>query len=117
VHDVHAFSGVGLRPLSPVHLRAVDEGGDLRLSWVRRSRVSADGWDGLDVPLGEETERYVVRVMDGAAVVREAVVDTPQWVYAAAEQVADGGVAGKRVEVAQVSAVVGPGGWAVRAFH
>ena len=43
----------------PVHLRAEETaGGDLSLSWVRRSR---QGWalaDGADTPLGEETERY-----------------------------------------------------------
>lgn len=115
-HEVHAFAGIGLRPLSPVHLRVSDQGGDLGVTWVRRSRVSADSWDGLDVPLGEESESYVVRVMDGPVLVREVLVSTPGWLYGAADQAADGGVAGKRIEVAQVSAVVGPGGWAVLAL-
>ena len=115
-HQVRAFDGIGLRPLSPVHLRVADQGGDLAVSWVRRSRVSADSWDGLDVPLGEESERYLLRVMEGAQIRREVLLDGPDWVYAAADQAADGGIAGKRVEVAQVSAIVGPGGWAVRAL-
>lgn len=109
-HAVHAFDGVGLRPLSPVHLRA--EGtGDLTIRWIRRSRIGADSWDGLDVPLGEEAERYLVRVMDGAQILREAEVGAPEWIWSAADQAADGGAAGRRVEVAQVSAVTGPGGW------
>lgn len=115
-HQEHAFAGVGLRPLSPVHLRATAQGGDLGVSWVRRSRIAADSWDGLDVPLGEESEAYVVRVMQGGQVLREVTVSVPAWVYSAADQAADGGAAGKRVEVAQVSAIVGPGGWAVMDF-
>ena len=44
-----AFSG-GMRaetPLAPVHLSAVRmEDGDIALSWLRRSRMDADGWGG-----------------------------------------------------------------------
>lgn len=115
-HEVHAFEGVGLRPLSPVHLRVRDAGGDLVASWVRRSRISADSWDGLDVPLGEEGESYLLRVMEGAQIRREVTLSAPFWTYSAADQVTDGGAAGKRIEVAQISAIVGPGGWAVRSF-
>ena len=112
-HEVHAFSGIGLRPLSPVHLRVrAAAGGDLTLSWVRRSRISADGWDALDVPLGEESERYLLRIMEGPAVLRETVVEAPAWTYPAALQAGDGGITGRRVEVAQISATYGPGGWA-----
>jgi hypothetical protein len=115
-HQVHAFSGIGLRPLSPVHLRVADQGGDLGLSWVRRTRIGGDAWDGAEVPLGEEAEAYRVRVMQASQLVREVVVDTPEWVYTAADQAADGGVAGRRVEVAQVSALYGAGAAAVVAF-
>ena len=55
-------SGASIAPPSPVHLRATERAdGGLALSWVRRSR---QGWrwsDDLDVPLGEESERYAVR--------------------------------------------------------
>ncbi|MEM6618552.1 MAG: glycoside hydrolase TIM-barrel-like domain-containing protein, partial [Pseudomonadota bacterium] len=46
-----AFDFVALRPLSPVHLRAF-VGGSLQVTWVRRTRVDGDSWQGLDVPLG-----------------------------------------------------------------
>lgn len=50
-------SGRGLRPFSPVHLQAVREqpSGDVRLSWIRRTRLGGDSWV-ADVPLGEEVE-------------------------------------------------------------
>ncbi|MEG8224015.1 hypothetical protein OSJ57_26010, partial [Sphingomonas sp. HH69] len=62
------------------------------------------GWaSGGDVPLGEESERYVVTVLDGGAVVRAAESTVPQWQYDAAMIAADG-VAGRALvlEVRQV---------------
>jgi len=108
-HQVHAFAGIGLRPYAPVHLRVSDQGGDLAVTWVRRTRIGGDGWEGTEVPLGEEAEAYRVRVMQAGQLVREVTVSSPEWVYSAADQVADGGVAGRRVEVAQVSALYGAG--------
>jgi hypothetical protein len=50
-------SGSGLRPFSPVHLKAVRDQatGDVRLSWIRRTRLGGDSW-AAEVPLGEEVE-------------------------------------------------------------
>ncbi len=39
------FSGLGLRPLSPVALAARWLGGDLSLCWIRRTRIGGDSWD------------------------------------------------------------------------
>lgn len=90
-----AFDGIGLRPLSPVHLRARRvEGGAIRLSWVRRTRLGGDSWAGLDVPLGEELEAYEVEIRDGDAVKRILAVGEPQAVYTEADQTADFGSAG-----------------------
>lgn len=104
--------GVNLRPLSPVHLTGTRAGdGGLTVRWIRRTRI-AGGWNnGADVPLGEESERYVVEVMDGATVKRAWEVVAPVAVYPAAEQVTDfGAVQGSvSVRVAQVSSVVGRG--------
>ena len=58
--------GEGLRPPSPVHLRASRIGDELWVSWVRRSRSSWAWIDGIDAPLGESVERYRVRV-EGSA--------------------------------------------------
>ena len=73
VHRVETFVGVGLRPYRPVHLRAkrrADQG--IELAWTRRTRIDGDSWTGPDVPLGEEREDYLVRVVQAGAVLREA---------------------------------------------
>ncbi len=79
------------------------------ISWVRRTRIDGDDWSGLDVPLGEESESYLVRVRSGAAVLREDLTDTPQWHYSAAMKSTDGVSSPYSVEVAQASAVFGAG--------
>ncbi|SEQ64169.1 baseplate multidomain protein megatron [Thalassovita taeanensis] len=109
-HFALAFSGVGLKPYAPVHMKALrDVGGDLALSWVRRTRVDGDSWDALEVPLGEESEAYLVRVLSAGQVVREISVSNPEWMYSAAEQALDGVEAPFEVSVAQVSAPYGAG--------
>ena len=110
LHKVEAFEGNGLRPYSPTHLRATKEGGgDIGVTWIRRTRIEGDDWTGLDVPLGEETESYLVRVLNGDAVVRETTVGSAEWTYTAAQQASDGITAPVSVEVAQVSARFGAG--------
>lgn len=106
---VHAFDGNGLRPYAPGHLRYSDSGGDLVFDWIRRTRIDGDGWDLPEVPLGEETESYTVRVQQSGAVVREAVVSEPSWTYGEAQRQADGLVGLYDVTIAQNSARFGPG--------
>jgi hypothetical protein len=116
-HQVLAFEGIGLRPYRPAHLRAVEDGAALALSWVRRTRVDGDNWDGPDVPLGEESERYLLRVLRDGKLLREVSLEAPGWVYDASARADDGTQAGSapfRIAVAQVSARVGPGYFAVR---
>ncbi|SDN34327.1 Putative phage tail protein [Lutimaribacter pacificus] len=104
------FGGVGLRPYAPAHLRA-RRGADgvLGVSWMRRTRTGGDSWDGIDVPLGEEREQYLVRVTQGGAILREVMIAEPGWSYDAATELADTGGAAFELAVAQVSAEVGPG--------
>jgi len=68
VHAPIALRGITLRPPSPVHPRrrtAAD--GTLELGWTRRAR-GAWGWsDGVDAPLQEQAERYLVTLGDPAA--------------------------------------------------
>ena len=110
VSETRAFQGVGLRPYAPVHLRAVPDGsGGHAFSWIRRTREDGDSWEGLDVPLGEASEAYLVRVYDGALKVREETVTTPAWAYGAAARVSDGTTGAYAVEVAQISDRFGPG--------
>ena len=109
-HVVAAFDGVGLRPYAPAHLKAVsDAGGDVHVSWVRRTRIDGDSWQSLDVPLGEDFESYLIRVWDGATLVREDFSTTATWLYDAAMITADGVSGSIEIAVAQVSAQFGAG--------
>ena len=65
VTAVITAAGATLRPLSPVQPRVETGGGGVSLGWTRRSR-GAWGWsDGVDVPLNEQAEAYLVGI--GAA--------------------------------------------------
>jgi len=109
-HTVQAFSGVGLRPLAPVHLRLEGQPGQDRvLRWIRRTRVGGDRWETPEVPLGEEREEYVVRVTQAGTIRRQQSVSMPQWSWTAAAQAADGLSGAIELQVAQVSALYGPG--------
>ena len=109
LHLVEAFDGNGLRPYAPGHLRAEIIAGDIAISWVRRTRIDGDSWDLGDVPLGEETEAYLIRVRKGTDLLHEAATTTPQWTYTQADQASDGAAGAVSVEVAQISARYGPG--------
>lgn len=83
------LDGRSLLPPAPVHLRAAVESGGVRLSWIRRSRIGWGWHDGVDAPLGEESERYRITIARGDGVVRQVEVETPSWLYAADELAAD----------------------------
>ncbi len=110
-HLTESFRGNGLRPYAPVHLRGARDGaGGLHIAWIRRTRIDGDSWQSVDVPLGEEGESYLVRVVAaGGALLRETIVSQPQWTYGAAEQSADGAVLPFSIDIAQISQSYGPG--------
>jgi hypothetical protein len=110
VHRVETFVGVGLRPYRPVHLRASRRADDgIELVWTRRTRIDGDGWTAPEVPLGEERELYLVRVLREGAMLRELSSVVPRLVYTAGEQAEDGAGGTLAFEVAQVSDRFGPG--------
>ncbi|WP_137389926.1 baseplate multidomain protein megatron [Rhodoligotrophos defluvii] len=109
----HAFSGMGLRPLSPVHIRGRRlASGDVELRWIRRTRAGGDSWHMVEVPLAEEREAYEIDVLDGADAVKRTIT-APQSpaIYTASAQLADfGSLPGNlTVMVYQISAAVGRG--------
>lgn len=65
------FSARGLRPLSPCHLNCKIHSDGWLVSWIRRGRIDADSWHGMDIPLGEESEEYKIRVKRGGEPVME----------------------------------------------
>lgn len=109
VHRVEAFAGVGLRPLSPCHLRAEAMTSGWSITWLRRTRIDGDSWENFEVPLGEAQELYRLRVFNGTSVVREVTLGSPEWSYSAALAAADGVAGGFELRVAQMSDTFGPG--------
>jgi hypothetical protein len=99
-----------LKPLAPVHVAAVRKSDGVHISWIRRTRIEGDGW-GVEVPLGEDAEAYVLDILSGVAVIRSIASSTPQALYAAADELADFGSlqTSLHVRVAQLSATVGAG--------
>lgn len=108
-----SFAGVGLRPLSPVHLSATRAaGGDITLRWIRRTRQGGDSWESVEVPLAEDEERYAIDIMAGATVLRSLETVTPMLTYDAAAQTTDFGTTDfsmLTIRVAQLSRSFGRG--------
>ena len=116
VTEAHAFTSLGLRPLSPVHLQGKrDPGsGDWTFIWVRRTRVDGDGWEAAEVPLSEESELYQLEILDapGGDVLRTVtVLGTQAYLYSTADQTTDFGSPqwNVAIRVMQISASYGAG--------
>lgn len=104
-------TGVGKRPLSPVHVAGTrDTSNNLTVTWVRRSRLRSPGLAG-PVPLGEASEAYEVDILSGVTVVRTISSTSPTITYTAAQQTTDGLTPGNPVtlRVYQLSDVAGRG--------
>lgn len=108
-HQALAFDGVGLRPYAPAHLRAPKVGTDRQISWIRRTRIDGDSWQGTEVPLGEDSEAYLLRIRDAGGLKREEALGAPAFTYSDAMQVSDSVTLPYTIEIAQVSARFGPG--------
>jgi hypothetical protein len=110
VLKVEAFEAAGLRPYPVAHLRVTGAmGSDIVVSWTRRTRIDGDSWQSVEVPLGEEAEAYLVRVREGETLLAETVVTEPRFTFGLALQAGVATPGEAQVEVAQVSAQVGPG--------
>lgn len=106
---VEAFDGIGLRPYPVAHLRHDIQGGDVQCNWKRRTRIDGDSWQSSEVPLGEESEAYLVRIIQAASVVAEYSVNLPAFGYTVGMRSADGVTGAFDVSVAQVSQRFGAG--------
>ena len=69
--------------LSPVHIRAKrSNAGNYEVSWIRRGTLNADAWDGVDIPMDVNEEKYYISVLDVVgAVKREASTSKPSFSY------------------------------------
>lgn len=109
------YTCADLKPYAPDHLNAfLDTGGDILLSWVRRTRLGGEMDDLVDVPLSEETEEYEIDIYNpaGTTILRTLTSTSELVVYTAANVLADQGTATPatvKVGIYQMSASVGRG--------
>src|SRR6185437_8702178 len=87
-----------LRPLAPVHVKAVRGGSGVTFTWIRRTRIDGDSWVG-EVPLGEDSEQYALDIVSGSTVVRTLTAAAPTVLYASADELADFGAAQSALHV------------------
>ena len=106
-----SVAGEPLFPLSPVRPKAWRTGDGIVLSWSRRTRIDGDSWELAEVPLGEESERYELGILDGEDRLHAEIVNAPGWVYPAAQELADFGSPQQEIALSlrQLSATVGRG--------
>lgn len=104
-----AFSGIGQRPYAVSHLRATKESGGVRLRWIRRTRIGGDSWQGLEVPLSEAREAYVLRIKKDGMICREVELRGNEFLYDWSMQSADQVGSNWEAEVAQISDAFGAG--------
>ncbi|WP_375331238.1 glycoside hydrolase TIM-barrel-like domain-containing protein [Candidatus Tisiphia endosymbiont of Oplodontha viridula] len=84
------FMARNLKPLAPVHTKSEkDKQGNIIISWIRRSRIDSDWRDYVDVPLGEEFEKYQVDIKSGNNVIRTLEASSPNVIYSKQAQTAD----------------------------
>lgn len=109
VTDV-TFDNLNAKPWSVVKIDGSRDGSNnLTITWSRRSRrIAAALWTPV---LEEDSEKYLVYIMNGAAIVRIFNPVTETELYTAAEQTSDGFTPGDpiTVKIYQVSATVGNG--------
>lgn len=105
-----AARGVGLRPFAPAHPAArKTDAGDVVVGWVRTTRIGGDSWRTADVPLGEEFERYRLRILSGGTELRVLETASPGFSYTAAMQAADDATGTLELRIAQLSTAFGYG--------
>ncbi len=80
------LAGIGMRPLSPVHGRIVPGlDGSIDLRWARRARGAWNWQDGGEVPLGEQSEAWLVTFGPPDTPLAQWPCDTSQLHLEAAE--------------------------------
>ncbi|MBI2262290.1 MAG: glycoside hydrolase TIM-barrel-like domain-containing protein [Caulobacterales bacterium] len=80
---VFTTSGVHDRPRSPAHLRRLVRGdGAIDLTWVARSRLDGDRWDGE--PAAPDPSRFRIRLLDAEVPVRTIEVNVAMATCSAA---------------------------------
>lgn len=106
------YRGTCYKPYTVCHVKSArDVAGNLQIGWVRRTRISGDWRDGVDVALGETREKYEVDIIKADDVVRTIKTTESAASYSAAEQMADFGAVQSEIKtrIYQLSDKVGRG--------
>lgn len=106
------IAGASARPFSPVAVAGSrNGGGDLTITWIRRSRIGTELPNSGDIPLDEPSEKYEVDILDGPDVVRTISVTAPTASYTGAQQTTDFGAPQPSINVRiyQIGQLVGRG--------
>lgn len=100
-----------LRPYAPVKVSARRTLAGVEIAFLRRSRVNADNWEPLDIPLGEDISAFEIDVLNGAAVQRTIAVAQSPAIYPAQQEIADFGTPRTSLDlrIHQLSAIAGRG--------
>ncbi|WP_342269472.1 GTA baseplate fiber-binding domain-containing protein [Rickettsia endosymbiont of Orchestes rusci] len=76
------YTGRALKPFAPVYAQAIkDAEGNINISWLRRSRIDNDWRDYVDVPIGEELEKYEIDIKKKNKTVRILESNTSKIIY------------------------------------
>ena len=108
-------TGSSLKPYSVSHLRAVKENtNDIKIKWIRRSRINGEWTNGMDVSLGEQVEKYDVEIYSDSMynnVKRIVNVGSQECLYSSENQIEDFGSNQTTlyVRIYQISDLVGRG--------
>lgn len=108
-------SGAGLKPYAAVLLGGGrDVSGNAIINWTRRTRISGEWRDSVDVPIGEDHEEYVVEIWNSDYSTLKRTITgltSPTTTYSAADQTTDFGSPQSTIyfRVYQLSVVVGRG--------
>lgn len=113
---VAAYTGVNLKPLSPVDLSGhiKYDSLDYVITWTPRSRTGVEPFSGMATPLGETSASYEVEIWNSAhaTLIRTIYgLTIPTATYTSAQQIADFGVEQQTlyVKVYQLSSTIGRG--------
>ena len=105
------ITGKALMPYAPVSVTASRQSDGILITFMRRGRLDSDGWEPVDIPLGEESEAYALDIYSGNSIVRTLSASGTQLLYSNAEQLLDFGIQQSCLNFSlyQLSAAVGRG--------
>ena len=112
----YAYSGVNLKPLSPVYANVTRDPAtfDSLITFIPRSRTPVEPFSGLATPIGETVASYEVEIWDSAYSTRKRLfsgLTSPSVNYSIANQIVDFGVKQETLylRIYQLSPTVGRG--------